>query len=426
MDPTQDSGSPLGSSERGKEFLHQRIAHYVILERLGEGGMGIVFKAKDTRLDRFVALKVLRPESVADRVRKLRFVQEARSASALNHPNITHIYDIGLETGVDYIAMEYVQGIALDRMLKDKRMHWREVVDYGVQIADALDAAHTAGILHRDLKPANVMVTERKIAKVLDFGLSKLMEPAESRNPDLEITRTEYGPETVHGMTAGTPRYMSPEQASGKKLDAPSDIFSLGVLLYQMVTRAFPFDGESTAAIFASILRDEPQPPGLVFNDVPLELERVIMRCLRKDPGRRFQNMLDVKLALQDIKEEPGTITLMTGAVPVAEPPRRRIWPLAAAGAAVVILGVVGVAWWMAKSNRPPAREADLVELTSDSGISTDPAISADGKLLAFASDRAGDGNLNIWVQQVGGGEPIRLTNHQANDYQPAFSPDGT
>src|SRR6266849_4166233 len=176
MDP-----KPVGSSDHGREFLNRQIAHYLILEKLGEGGMGIVFKAKDTRLGRFLALKMLRPESVSDPQRKARFIQEAKSASALNHPNIIHIYDIGEEGGADFIAMEYVQGVALNRKILRERLPWLETVGYAVQTADALDAAHTAGILHRDLQPANIMVTERGLVKVLDFGLAKLMEPDEHR-----------------------------------------------------------------------------------------------------------------------------------------------------------------------------------------------------------------------------------------------------
>ena len=385
--------------------------------------MGMVFKAKDTRLDRLVAIKTLRPESTTSPLRKQRFVQEARAASALNHPNITHIYDIGSDDGTDYIAMEYVQGQSLEQMVKKQRLPWQDVVEYAVQIADALEVAHQAGILHRDLKPGNVMVTDRRLVKVLDFGLAKLMEPEENRNPELEVTRTEYGPETVRGTTVGTPRYMSPEQAAGKKLDARSDIFSLGTMLYQMATGSLPFAGDSTAAVLASILRDEPQPPGLICSGLPLEIERIILRCLRKDPKRRFQNMLDVKLALDDIQEEPGTITIRTASVPVAAPRRRRLWLFVAA---LLGVGLAAGIWSYWRNAQAPVREAELSRVTSDSGLTTDPAISLDGKLLAYASDRGGGGNLNLWVQQIGGGEPICLTHGSANDYQPNFSPDGT
>src|ERR1051326_2290607 len=313
MDPTPRSGSPLEPSEHGKDLLNKRVAHYLILEKLGEGGMGIVFKAKDTRLGRFVALKMMRPESVADPLRKQRFIQEAKSASALNHPNIIHIYDIGTEDNADFIAMEYVQGTPLDRkVLEQKAIPWLEAVGYGIQTADALDAAHSAGILHRDLKPANIMITDRGLVKVLDFGLAKLMEPEEPTERKMMETVT-YLPETVPGTAMGTPHYMSPEQAGGAKLDGRPDVFSFGVMLYRMVTGELAFQGTSGAAVLASILRDEPKLPGLVNPEVPVELERIIMRCLRKDVGRRFQNMLDVKLALQDLKDEPGTITLRSG-----------------------------------------------------------------------------------------------------------------
>ncbi|MEO8368008.1 MAG: protein kinase [Candidatus Solibacter sp.] len=423
-DPPRDRGSPSASSGREQPFPNQKIAHFVILEKLGDGGMGIVFKARDTRLDRPVALKILRPESVANPLQKQRFIQEAKSASALNHPNIIHIYDIGLDNGIDYIAMEFVPGAPLNRVLANKRLAWPDTLRYAVQVADALDAAHTAGILHRDLKPGNIIITDRDHAKVLDFGLAKLLgeddAPENDLDPELDATRTSAGLRTGAGIAVGTPTYMSPEQAMGRKLDPRSDIFSFGIMLYEMVTGELPFRGDANAAVMASILRDEPVPPARLAPDLPAEFERIILRSLRKNPEKRFQTMRDIKLALEDILENRASLTAQPVALPASG--RGTTWRWVAA---VGLLMALGAIIWRPKA-ATPASEPKLVRLTSDSGLSTDPAISADGKLLAYTSDRGGEGNLDIWLQQIGSGEPIRITHDPADESQPDFSPDGT
>jgi serine/threonine protein kinase len=272
-------------------MIGRTISHYEVLEKLGEGGMGVVYKARDSRLKRFVALKVLPPEKVADPERKQRFVQEARSASALNHPNIVTVYDIDQSAGVDFIAMEYVEGKTLDGLIGRKGLKLSEALKYAVQIADALAKAHAAGIVHRDLKPANVMVTGDGRAKVLDFGLAKLTETATVSPEDLTLTEK---PSTELGLIVGTVSYMSPEQAEGKKVDARSDIFSFGSLLYEMLSGRRAFRRDSQALTLAAILHLE--PPALP-EGTPSEMERIVARCLRKDPARRFQNMADLKVA---------------------------------------------------------------------------------------------------------------------------------
>jgi eukaryotic-like serine/threonine-protein kinase len=426
MDPTGGAGSRLAP---------KRIAHYDVLERLGEGGMGIVYKARDTRLDRLVALKTLRPEAAGNSDRRLRLIQEARSASALSHPNIVHIYEAGAEDGFDYIAMEYVPGQPLGYVIGHHRLNWQVALRYGAQIADALDTAHAAGILHRDLKPNNVMVTERGVVKVLDFGLAKAMSDS-SDGHDVGTTATLMV-QTAIGVTVGTPSYMSPEQVSAGSLDVRSDIFSFGVMLYEMLAGEAPFQAESQAQLMAAVLRDEPPSLFEACPELPPEVERIVLRCLRKDRNKRFQHMVDVKLALEDLIESPsrsGTgamapITVLSSTqisgLQNPAPPGRRGWLLAALGLLVAFaLGFVGREWF--HNSYAAVVESGLKRLTSDGGLTTEPAISPDGKLLAFSSDRGGDGRLDIWVKQVDGNEPIRLTHDPVNATQPDFSPDGT
>jgi len=393
-------------------MIGRTLAHYRILEKLGEGGMGVVYQARDTHLDRLVALKVLPHDTTADPERKRRFVLEAKSASALNHPHIVTVHDVASAEGVDFIVMECVSGKTLGQAIGRKGLKLTDVLTYGAEIADALAAAHGAGIVHRDLKPGNVMVTDRGVVKVLDFGLAKLTEIASD-----SATTVTMPPETEAGVIVGTVAYMSPEQAEGKKVDARSDIFSFGAVLYEMASGRRAFVGETKVATLSAILHKEPPP----LADAPPELDRIIRRCLRKDPTRRSQHMADVKLALADLKEESDS-----GTLPAAAPRRRaRVSRWAIAALAVTVLAVASVAfWWL----RPPAPLGApvLTQLTRDTGLTINPALSPDGKLLAYASDRSGKGNLDIWVRQVGGGDPMALTQDPADEREPAFSPDGT
>ncbi|MBP1597260.1 MAG: serine/threonine protein kinase [Acidobacteria bacterium] len=258
------------------------LGHYRVVEKLGAGGMGVVYKARDTHLDRFVALMILPPERIADAERKRRFVQEAKAASALNHPNIIHVYDIAEADGIEFIAMEYVQGKTLERFVGVKGLGINEALGYAVQIADGLAKVNAAGIVHRDLKPANIMVNEDGGVKILDFGLAKLMERGEA-SPSASTKTTAAGEElnTERGVVVGTLAYMSPEQAQGKTVDARSDVFSFGSVLYEMLTGRRAFQGESKAMTLASILEKEPQPISEIVAGAPPEVERVLARCLR-------------------------------------------------------------------------------------------------------------------------------------------------
>jgi len=399
------------------------LSHYLIEEKLGQGGMGVVYKARDTRLNRYVALKVLPADKVADAERKRRFVREANAASALNHPNIITIHDIDSAEGVDFIAMEFVAGKTLDRLIPRNGMRLGEVLKYSIQIADALARAHAAGIIHRDIKPANVMVTPDGHVKVLDFGLAKLTE--QIKGGELAPTvAMEDGPLTEEGAIIGTMAYMSPEQAEGKKTDDRSDIFSFGSVLYEMSTGRRPFQGETKMSTLAAILNKEPPSVHDVAPDTPRDLERIIFRCLRKEPNRRFQHMDDVKVALDELKEESDSGKLE--AAP-SKRPHIQVSPRFASIALVAAIILAGAVWWFAQSRATvPTKTPTLVRLTSDSGLTANPALSPDGKLLAYASDRGGDGNLDIYVQQLGGGAPIRLTRGPLDNSEPDFSPDAT
>jgi serine/threonine protein kinase len=317
------------------------LLHYTIVEKLGEGGMGVVWKARDTHLDRFVAVKVLPADKVADAERLRRFVQEAKAASALNHPNIIHIYDIAETDGEPFIAMEYVAGKTLREMIGRKGMQLNEVLKYAVQIADALARAHSAGIIHRDLKPSNIMVDDHGLVKVLDFGLAKLTERVTGEFGETATICSDERPSTAGGTIVGTVAYMSPEQAEGKPVDTRSDIFSFGAVLYEMVTGQHAFRGGSKLSTLSAILKDEPKPVTSVVPDVPRDLEKIISHCLRKDPGRRFQHMDDVKTLLEELKEESESGKLQPAAA--ATRGKSRQW-WAIGGMIVLLLAAFG-AW---------------------------------------------------------------------------------
>ncbi|HUQ90979.1 MAG TPA: protein kinase, partial [Bryobacteraceae bacterium] len=356
----------------------------------------------------------------ADPDRKLRFVQEARAASALNHPNILHIYDIDVASTVDFMAMEFVPGKTLAQLIGRKGLPLAETLKYAVQIADALAKAHAAGIVHRDLKPANIMVTEDGLVKVLDFGLAKLTENLGADDRTLAIDDI---PKTEEGTIVGTVHYMSPEQAQGKKVDGRSDIFSFGSVLYEMVTGKQAFHSDTRLSTLAAITRDDPKPISEVVEGTPRELDRIVSRCLRKDPERRFQTAADLKVALQETKEESESGKAAAVAAPGS--PRRHISKPVIAITALVVTAFATAVWLLNRTAPRPAGGLVITRVTSDPGLTTNPAISPDGKLIAYASDRGGD-NLDIWVQQVAGGQPIQLTSNPSDDRHPSFSADGS
>ena len=396
-----------------------KLGPYEIQSPLGSGGMGEVYRAIQSSLGRQVAIKVLPAEKVADPERKQRFVQEAKSASSLNHPNIVTIYDIGQADGVDFISMEFVSGKTLDRLISPKGMRLNEALKCAVQIADALARAHAAGIVHRDLKPGNIMVNEHGLVKVLDFGLAKLTEPAPASED--EATRT-LRPTTEEGKIVGTVAYMSPEQAEGKKVDARSDIFSFGSVLYEMVTGRQAFHADTKASTLAAILKDNPRPASQLVEGLPREVERLISRCLRKEVNQRFQHMDDVKIVLEELKEESDSGVLGAAAVAKTKPRRRRTWAVSVAAA--LVMATVGV--WLVRSKKEvPEVPLVAVPLTSYAGNQLWPTLSPDGTQVAFSWDGEKQDKLDIYVKQIGVEPPFRLTSDAAMNYSPAWSPDG-
>jgi Tol biopolymer transport system component/serine/threonine protein kinase len=414
--PVMEAAAP----EPTDALAGKTISHYHVIEKLGTGGMGVVWKARDTRLDRFVALKFLPAAKMSDPERKQRFVKEAKAASALNHPNIVTVYEIDEASGADFIAMEFVTGKTLGHLIGRKKLQLKSAIEYSVQIADALAAAHAAGIVHRDLKPGNIVINENGCVKVLDFGLAKLAEP-DRTNP---LTRTETmadKPVTEEGVIVGTVSYMSPEQAEGRKVDARSDIFSFGAVLYEMITGQRAFTGDSMVSILSAVLRDDPKPASQIAQGLPHELDRIIARCLRKDPARRFQTMADLKVALEDLKEEFDSGAL----APVAAPRRRRLSARAWFAGAGILAGAAVAAWLMFSPAKIAPSPLTAVPLTTYSGSERYPTFSPDGSQVAFSWNGDKQDNFDIYVKLIGAGPPLRLTTDPADDFSPAWSPDG-
>jgi len=407
----------------GQDSLSGRtVSHYRILEMLGCGGMGVVYKAQDTELGRFVALKFLPDDSAQDRQALERLRREARAASALNHPNIIVIHDISREAGCDFIAMEYVAGKTLDQLIPRNGMRLNDMLKVAVQVTDALATAHAAGIIHRDLKPWNVMVDDHGLVKVLDFGLAKLVY---QRVVEGEATTVSTHTQTEEGTIVGTPAYLSPEQAEGKPVDARSDTFSLGVMFYQMGTGVRPFRGDSAVSIISSILKDSPVAPVALNPALPTDLDRIIRRCLAKDPARRYQNVADLRNDLEElqdlVKAREGSSAVRTRSA--RRPPWRSF--VAAVGALICIMALM-IVWRYQKANSASPVHVNVVfsKLTSQPGVEWFPSLSPDGKWVVYSG--SGSGSRQIYLQSVSGQTPLDLSRDTTvDDDQPAFSPDG-
>ncbi len=396
-----------------------KLGTYEVLALLGTGGMGEVYRARDTRLGRDVAIKVLPADRLADEDRRRRFVQEAQAASALNHPHIITIHEIESADGHDFIVMEYVRGKSLDALIPRQGMRLAEVLRIAIPVADAVAAAHARGIIHRDLKPANVIVGTEGAVKVLDFGLAKLT--AHDADPEEHTVTHVVDPTlSVPGTVVGTAAYMSPEQATGGRVDARSDIFAFGAMLYEMVTGTRAFPGGSTTETLNAVLRAEPKRPSALTSGVPLDLEKVILRCLRKDPARRFQHIDDVNVALHEIKEDSESDAGL------AVLPRRRgrsRVTLVVAGALILMTGIAG--WLLRRPSLTKPRPVQVVSLTSLPGHERWPTFSPDGTQVAFEWDGEHSDNPDIYIKMVGSSDVRRLTTNPGGDRAPRWSPDG-
>ncbi len=391
-------------------MIGRTISHYKIVSKLGEGGMGIVYKAEDTKLKRAVALKFLRSDVIEDPEHRERFLREAQAAAALDHPNICTVYEIDEVDGQTFISRAFLEGQTVKQKVKERPLKLDQALDIAGQTARGLQAAHGKDIVHRDIKSANLMVTAQSHVRIMDFGLARLADRS-------QLTKTD--------ARLGTPAYMSPEQVQGKEADQRSDIWSLGVVLYQMVSGRLPFAGEVEAAVTYGILNEQPEPVTALRSGVPIELDRLLDKAMAKDPAERYQHVEEMLVDMRALAKRgaAGGPSLVP-----PPPPDRRLRPGAIlVGFAVGAIMAGGSAYlFTSRGTSPPAPDYTLRRLTYDSGLTYQPTVSADGDLVAYAADRASEGNLDIWVQQVGGGgEPVPLTHHPADDHEPHFSPDG-
>jgi eukaryotic-like serine/threonine-protein kinase len=412
-------------------LLGQTISHYRILEKLGGGGMGVVYRAEDTRLHRPVALKFL-PETLAEDGQALaRFRREAEAASALNHPNICTIYDIGEDRGRFFIAMEFLDGQTLKHRIAARPLDFESILGLSIEISDALDAAHAAGIIHRDIKPANILVTKRGHAKILDFGLAKLAPKAEDVTA---LTDATPGGSAAHltspGTAVGTVAYMSPEQVRAKELDARTDLFSFGVVLYEVATGTLPFRGQSSGVIFSAILDRTPTPPARLNPDLPPELARIINKCLEKDRDLRYQHASEIRADLQRLKRDSdssrATFATVDSMLQSARGSNR--W-MAVAAVVIVALIVSGafLAWRLWGPRRPVTSASEYIQITNFNDSATAPALSPDGRMVTFFRGGAHFlGSGQIYVKLLPDGESKQLTFDSNAKYDPVFTPDGS
>ena len=432
-----------GSVDESIEGL--TIANYKIERRIGAGGMGEVYLAQDTRLDRKVAIKFLPHDVAADELARKRLIREARAAAKLDHPNICAVHEVNQQDSLTFIVMQYVEGETLSTRIERSPLETPEVLAIAVQVADALSEAHSRGIVHRDIKPANIMLTASGSVRVLDFGLAKVSDQRQSAQSQLKTESLLSEP----GMIAGTVPYMSPEQVSGKAIDGRSDIFSVGAVLYEMISGHQPFQAESEAESISAILTREPPSLAEYSTEIPRELERIVSKTLRKDPEHRYQSAKDLLIDLNDLKhrlefeaelerskppETERTILSAAQAHPrpissagflISETKAHKKGALA--GLLIAGLLVAAAVWYLVLRPAAPnstALKTTFTQLTDSAGPELFPSLAPDGKSFIFGSRSSG--NWDIYLQRVGGKNPSNLTKDSSfDDVQPAFSPDG-
>ena len=405
-----------------QSLLGHTISHYRIIEELGAGGRGVVYKAEDIRLHRFVALKFLPPEFDKDQNARARFLLEAQAASALNHSNICTIYDIGEQDDRSFIAMEYLEGQTLRHLAANRAMAVENILPLAKQIADALEAAHAKGIVHRDIKPGNIFVTKRGDVKILDFGLAKIF--ADSGAAADSMTADAPAHLTSPGSTLGTVAYMSPEQVSGKDLDSRTDLFSLGTMLYELCTGVLPFQGNTSALIFHAILERTPSPASQVNRAIPQKLDEIVQKAMEKDRNLRYQSAAELRTDLQRLNRDRES-----GAEKVASHSKKRWWTWAsAASLAAVLLLAAGIFLYLHFQTQPKKASGSWEQITFYTDSAVYPALSPDGRMLAYIRGQDTFFGLgDVWLKMLPNGEPVQLTRgDQMQKMAPTFSPDGS